>query len=698
MWKSRGGKTVPPRVTLATLCIALITLWLLPAFFVASREPVRAAAESDDLINHAALSRRGFLSFQVCNGFANQRLSIIYAAIIAKETGRSLYLPRLLLDGTQHDTSKATTLLNSDAIEFGTFYDIDVFVKGMRTAGVSVLDKDSDRSSLSEELVRVPSQDLQSLLEFGRGSGPYGNATHLSIECPLFKLDAAVVGRHREVVESVLSSLVPAPAQRASIEQLKMTLSKSSHYNFLHLRVERDWINHCMTWISDRGNCLAEDVVRAVGQHLDLKGVPRGTPLYVACDLPAADPDLLDAAMKSLKAMGYKKITLQGRRRQEREKNQQGRKDKIVSKLSRETRAMHAYYLGMDSEKYIGNSVSTFSALLLLERQNRNRWSTYYNMGGVPLMDTLPFFRMPWVFTYNGESPGFDYMARSAVLSAIHFAQVIPYCIYMGDKGDEMYQWLKRQGVHVVLHDPSWKVNIVQKYDEAKKFAKAAATYESITSLVATFMRFDIPIIHALYQYNYVLYTDVDVLFLKKIDLHSFPPRLPETLTMANEINYEFPCNAGVILYNLPSVRQSYLDLISFTMHAPGLHFGDKYGPADQGALNQFYEGELGSKCSLPENFNAKPYKLGDFDGIDDVFILHFHGPKPKHYLDFARNRGCGPFSSDVGGGYFLKLCQEGLKNLCELRLGDVPKSMRSAGSWDSMSQLQGGSGCRSPQ
>jgi len=96
----------------------------------------------------------------------------------------------------------------------------------------------------------------------------------------------------------------------------------------------------------------------------------------------------------------------------------------------------------------------------------------------------------------------------------------------MGDKGDDMYQWLKRQGVHVLLHDPAWKVNIVQKYDEAKKFAKFAATYESITSLVATFMRFDIPIVHALYQYNYVLYTDVDVLFLQKIDLHSFPDTL----------------------------------------------------------------------------------------------------------------------------------------------------------------------------
>lgn len=186
-----------------------------------------------------------------------------------------------------------------------------------------------------------------------------------------------------------------------------------------------------------------------------------------------------------------------------------------------------------------------------------------------------------------------------------------------------------------------------------------------------------------------MLYTDVDVLFLEKIDLHSFPPKLPETLAMANEITDEFPSNAGAVLYNLTSMRQSYHDLISFTMHAPGLHIGDNDGPADQGALNQFHEAELDSHCSLPENFKAKPYKLDGFDVTDDIFILHFHGPNSEHYLDFEKNRGCGPFSSDIGGGYFLNLCQQGLKNLCRLQL-DVPKSLRSEGSWSTMSVLRG--------
>ena len=87
----------------------------------------------------------------------------------------------------------------------------------MKAAGIRVLDKDSNLFTPSDKAVRVPSQDLQSLLESG-DSSPYGNAAHLSFECPLFRLDAAVVGRHRELVERVLSSLIPAPAQRAKID------------------------------------------------------------------------------------------------------------------------------------------------------------------------------------------------------------------------------------------------------------------------------------------------------------------------------------------------------------------------------------------------------------------------------------------------------------------------------------------------
>jgi hypothetical protein len=41
------------------------------------------------------------LRFQVCNGFANQRLSIVYGALLARRTGRALVLPHLIAAGSQ---------------------------------------------------------------------------------------------------------------------------------------------------------------------------------------------------------------------------------------------------------------------------------------------------------------------------------------------------------------------------------------------------------------------------------------------------------------------------------------------------------------------------------------------------------------------------------------------------------------------
>jgi len=45
--------------------------------------------------------------------------------------------------------------------------------------------------------------------------------------------------------------------------------------------------------------------------------------------------------------------------------------------------------------------------------------------------------------------------------------------------------------------------------------------------------------------------------------------------------------------------RSSQNDLNTFAMHAPGLHFGDEYGPTDQGTLKEFCEEEMGFQCSV---------------------------------------------------------------------------------------------------
>ncbi len=65
--------------------------------------------------------------------------------------------------------------------------------------------------------------------------------------------------------------------------------------------------------------------------------------------------------------------------------------------------------------RFIGNSVSTFAALALLERRHRGQWAAYYNGGNLPIAPYLPVHKLPWVFTYNSWSEKYDYMLKGAV-------------------------------------------------------------------------------------------------------------------------------------------------------------------------------------------------------------------------------------------------------------------------------------------
>ena len=111
--------------------------------------------------------------------------------------------------------------------------------------------------------------------------------------------------------------------------------------------------------------------------------------------------------------------------------------------LGRERMACVDYYLALKSDKFIGNSVSTFSALLLLERQRQEAWASYYNGGNVPLSASLPLYQLPWVFTYNSWSFQYDYMLKAAVRSGLHHGTLKPYCLFAGNGSAPIVGWLK---------------------------------------------------------------------------------------------------------------------------------------------------------------------------------------------------------------------------------------------------------------
>lgn len=111
--------------------------------------------------------------------------------------------------------------------------------------------------------------------------------------------------------------------------------------------------------------------------------------------------------------------------------------------LGREQVACLDYYIALEADKFIGNSVSTFSAMLLLERQRQDAWSSYYNDGNIPLSVMLPMYHLPWVFTYNSWSSKYDYMLKAAVRSGVHHGRLKPYCLFAGNDSAPIVAWLQ---------------------------------------------------------------------------------------------------------------------------------------------------------------------------------------------------------------------------------------------------------------
>lgn len=109
-----------------------------------------------------------------------------------------------------------------------------------------------------------------------------------------------------------------------------------------------------------------------------------------------------------------------------------------MQELEREERALLDYELALRANKFVGNSVSTFSALLLWERPG---WSTYYNMGDIPMAEFLPFYQIPWVFPYSTRTASYDYMIKMAVASALAVGTLKPYCIFDGKPRGDMYRY-----------------------------------------------------------------------------------------------------------------------------------------------------------------------------------------------------------------------------------------------------------------
>ena len=195
-----------------------------------------------------------------------------------------------------------------------------------------------------------------------------------------------------------------------------------------------------------------------------------------------------------------------------------------------------------------------------------------------------------------------------AVASARRHTRLRPICLLDASEAHAevapRLDWLAAQGVRLVRHHSAL-------FDLVRRCHGAAAD-----PFNGHWLRCDIPFIER--DAEFVLYTDIDVMFRAAID---FAPLRPIFLAATPEQQREdfSYFNSGVLVMNLPALRATRPRLLD--QLARGLREG--LAPHDdQSVLNATY----GTNWQrLPETWNWKPY----WGPSDAAAIVHFHGPKP---------------------------------------------------------------------
>ena len=211
-----------------------------------------------------------------------------------------------------------------------------------------------------------------------------------------------------------------------------------------------------------------------------------------------------------------------------------------------------------------------------------------------------------WYFGINEIGiPRAYRLLRAAVKSCLVNTPLSAHCLYSG--GDNKYiRGLQNLGVRVIFHRPTLEEELRVGYGEE---------YEKF---VGHWLRADLPLIET--EEQYILYTDIDVLFLK------WDPQLvtlPRLLAAAPEENIQssHKFNSGVMVLNLPNMRGELPQFHAAIRHRLLNDF--KYPNHDQKSFNDFFRSRYDALSPL---MNWKPY----WGRNDAASIVHFHGPKPR--------------------------------------------------------------------
>ncbi|WP_027184663.1 glycosyltransferase family 61 protein [Desulfovibrio inopinatus] len=215
-----------------------------------------------------------------------------------------------------------------------------------------------------------------------------------------------------------------------------------------------------------------------------------------------------------------------------------------------------------------------------------------------------------WYFAFNQDMIA-TYAAtiRSAVHSCLKFTNLVPHCLYHGERSAFIDE-LTEAGVVVLDYKPSY-------------FQIANWMEHGINPANPLLLRSDISLMEQ--EDEFVLYSDIGVLFLKEA---SFDAVTPQYIAMAPSLERDsaHTTSSGVMVINVPAVRATRDDFYRYlaaclpALSAPG---------ADP--MASYYQGVCEE---LPHTFAWKPYW-----GIEPkAKIIHFHRPTPTEAEEALHN------------------------------------------------------------
>lgn len=204
-------------------------------------------------------------------------------------------------------------------------------------------------------------------------------------------------------------------------------------------------------------------------------------------------------------------------------------------------------------------------------------------------------------------------MAKVLVLSAIKNTNLELYCVFDGPE-NKFTNWLKSKNINVIFWKITFLADLIKRYDGNK----------SINFCRGTYLCMELPYILTENNINdrYILYTDVDIMFIGAVELDQSKPDLFASSTDWN-INDWTRFSTGIMVMNIHTLRQQYPKFLKWIQKN---NYNFKYtgmGPCDQGAWNTFYKGK---NNKLNQVYDWKPW----WGRNDNASIIHFSGPKPN--------------------------------------------------------------------